>query len=131
MICRQSPNASPAWQLSDHFDAGAPTITHHRPTGSGTKEATSTQSGECPDVPDPSSVTELSPPQHPRTGIPKWIRTFAIPIIIGWIALVALLSVTVPPLEVVGQMRSVSMSPSAAPSVIAMKRVGQVFDEFK
>ncbi|EJZ16245.1 MmpL5 protein [Mycolicibacterium fortuitum subsp. fortuitum DSM 46621 = ATCC 6841 = JCM 6387] len=50
--------------------------------------------------------------------------------IVGWIALLAFLSVTVPPLEVVGQMRSVSMSPDEAPSVIAMKRVGQVFDEF-
>ncbi|BBX91892.1 membrane protein [Mycolicibacterium boenickei] len=50
--------------------------------------------------------------------------------IVGWIALLAYLSATVPPLEVVGQMRSVSMSPSDAPSVIAMKRVGTVFDEF-
>ncbi|MDX1873616.1 MMPL family transporter [Mycolicibacterium sp. 120266] len=79
----------------------------------------------------PTSVTDASPPQQKRTGIPKWIRTLAIPVIIGWIALVAVLSVTVPPLEVVGQMRSVSMSAQTAPSVIAMKRVGQVFDEFK
>jgi putative drug exporter of the RND superfamily len=55
----------------------------------------------------------------------------AIPIIVGWIALVALLNVAVPQLEVVGQMRSVSMSPSEAPSVIAMKRVGEVFEEFE
>ncbi len=81
----------------------------------------------------PTSVTDTSPPppQHQHSGIPKWIRTFAIPIIIGWIALVAVLSVVVPPLEVVGQMRSVSMSAQTAPSVIAMKQVGKVFDEFK
>ena len=48
----------------------------------------------------------------------------------GWFALVVLLNVAVPQLEVVGQMRSVSMSPEEAPSVIAMKRVGKVFDEF-
>ncbi len=36
-----------------------------------------------------------------------------------------------PQLEVVGQMRSVSMTPDNAPSVIAMKRVGTTFDEFK
>ncbi len=65
-----------------------------------------------------------------RTGLPRLIRRFAIPVIVGWIALVALLSMTVPSLETVGQMRSVSMSPDDAPSVIAMKRVGQVFDEF-
>ncbi|MBU9765675.1 MMPL family transporter [Mycobacterium sp. TNTM28] len=67
----------------------------------------------------------------PHTGVARWIRRFAIPVIVGWIALLAYLSATVPPLDVVGQMRSVSMSPDDAPSVIAMKRVGQVFDEFK
>jgi putative drug exporter of the RND superfamily len=82
-------------------------------------------------VPDSSAATVVAPHERRRGGIPKFIRTFAIPIIIGWIALVALLSVTVPPLETVGQMRSVSMSPDYAPSVIASKRVGQVFDEFK
>jgi putative drug exporter of the RND superfamily len=66
-----------------------------------------------------------------RTGLARWIRRLAIPIIIGWILLVAVLNVAVPQLEVVGQLRSVSMSPSEAPSVIAMKRVGEVFEEFK
>ncbi len=66
-----------------------------------------------------------------RTGLATWIRRLAIPIILGWIALVVLLNVAVPQLEVVGQMRSVSMSPSEAPSVIAMKRVGAVFEEFE
>nr|WP_277226062.1 RND family transporter [Mycolicibacterium hassiacum] len=55
----------------------------------------------------------------------------AVPIIIGWVVLIGVLNSTVPQLEVVGQMRSVSMSPSDAPSVIAMKRVGEVFQEFK
>jgi RND superfamily putative drug exporter len=65
------------------------------------------------------------------TGLAKWIRRLAIPIILGWVLIVAVLNVAVPQLEVVGQMRSVSMSPSEAPSVIAMKRVGTVFEEFK
>ena len=34
-------------------------------------------------------------------------------------------------LEVVGQMRSVSLAPNDAPSMIAMQRVGSVFQEFK
>nr|WP_176562008.1 MMPL family transporter [Mycolicibacterium palauense] len=62
--------------------------------------------------------------------MPLWIRRFSIPIIIGWIALVAVLNVAVPQLEVVGQMRTVSMSPQDAPSVIAMKRIGNDFQEF-
>ena len=52
------------------------------------------------------------------------------PIILGWIALIALLNVIVPQLEAVGKMRSVSMSPDDAPSVIAIKRVGEVFQEY-
>ncbi|NIH93376.1 RND superfamily putative drug exporter [Mycolicibacterium fluoranthenivorans] len=68
---------------------------------------------------------------HDRRGIAKWVRTLAVPIIIGWVAVVALLNVIVPQLEVVGQMKAVSMSPETAPSVISMKRVGENFQEFK
>ncbi|BBY92159.1 membrane protein [Mycobacterium gallinarum] len=71
------------------------------------------------------------PAQDRRRGLAKWIRVFSVPIIIGWVLIVALLNVTVPQLEVVGQMRSVSMSPAEAPSVIAMKKVGEVFEEYK
>lgn len=76
---------------------------------------------------DPAAQTERP---HKR-GLAKWIRRLAVPIIIGWILLVGVLNVTVPQLEVVGQMQSVSMSPKDAPSVIAMTRVGQVFEEFE
>ncbi|OBG55252.1 hypothetical protein A5669_19080, partial [Mycolicibacterium fortuitum] len=47
------------------------------------------------------------------------------------IAVIAVLNVIVPQLEEVGKMRSVSMTPDDAPSMIAMKRVGEVFQEFK
>jgi RND superfamily putative drug exporter len=69
--------------------------------------------------------------QARRSPLAKWIRRLAVPIIVGWIALIVVLNVIVPQLEVVGELRSVSMSPNDAPSVIAMKRVGQVFEEFK
>jgi RND superfamily putative drug exporter len=65
-----------------------------------------------------------------RDFLAKWIRRLALPIIIGWILLIAVLNTSVPQLEVVGQMRAVSMSPKEAPSVIAMQRVGAVFEEF-
>ena len=68
--------------------------------------------------------------QAQRTGLAKWIRRLAIPIIFGWIALIVALNITVPQLEVVGEMQAVSMSPKEAPSVIAMMRVGKVFQEF-
>ena len=77
------------------------------------------------------TIEPVIPAEQPRrTGVARWIRRLAIPIIVGWIALIAVLNVTVPQLEVVGQMRSVSMSPKEAPSVIAMMRVGKVFEEF-
>ncbi|HKP43368.1 MMPL family transporter [Mycobacterium sp.] len=68
--------------------------------------------------------------QQRRTGLARWIRRLAVPIIVGWIALIAVLSVTVPTLEKVGEMQAVSMSPKEAPSVAAMMRVGKVFKEF-
>ncbi|CAN7679253.1 RND family transporter [Mycolicibacterium frederiksbergense] len=71
----------------------------------------------------------VAEPPH-RGGIAKWVRTLALPIIIGWVVVIGFLNVAVPQLEEVGQMRSVSMSPSNAPSVIATKRVGTVFEEF-
>ncbi|MEE6165429.1 MULTISPECIES: MMPL/RND family transporter [unclassified Mycolicibacterium] len=75
-------------------------------------------------------MADPSEPTTTHTGIARWIRRLAIPIILGWIGLVVVLNMTVPQLEAVAQMRSVSMSPDEAPSVIAMKRVGVVFDEF-
>ncbi|MCC3338590.1 MMPL family transporter [Mycolicibacterium smegmatis] len=74
----------------------------------------------------------VSGPKHARPGgIAKWIRVLAVPIILVWVAIIAVLNTVVPQLDVVGEMRSVSMSPDDAPSVIAMKRVGEVFEEFK
>jgi len=65
---------------------------------------------------------------HP--AIPKFIRLFSIPILLFWIGLVVVLSISVPQLEVVGEQHSVSLAPDDAPSLQAMKRVGQVFNEF-
>ena len=52
---------------------------------------------------------------HSRSGGPAWpggSASFQYKIVVGWIVIVALVNVTVPQLEVVGQMRSVSMSPA-------------------
>ena len=51
--------------------------------------------------------------------------------ILGWIAIIAVLNTVVPQLDIVGQMRSVSMSPDDAQSVIATKHMGEVFNEYK
>lgn len=62
--------------------------------------------------------------------LPRFIRTFALPIILAWIAIIAVLNTVVPQLEEVGKLRAVSMSPNDAPSMIATKRVGTVFEEY-
>ena len=77
-----------------------------------------------------SEATAIETKPH-RPLIPRLIRTFAIPVIIAWFILIFFLNTAVPQLDEVGKMRSVSMAPDAAPSVIAMKHIGTVFDEFK
>jgi putative drug exporter of the RND superfamily len=65
-----------------------------------------------------------------RPRIPRLIRMFAVPIILAWVAIIAVLNTVVPQLEEVGKLRAVSMSPNDAPSMIATKRVGEVFKEY-
>jgi putative drug exporter of the RND superfamily len=64
-----------------------------------------------------------------RPFIARMIHRLAVPIILGWLGIIVLLTVAVPSLEQVGQERSVSLSPSDAPSFEAMKRIGKVFKE--
>ena len=76
----------------------------------------------------PTSGPAVDPTRH---RLPKFIRTFALPIILGWIVIIALGNTLVPQLEAVGKLRSVSMSPNDAPSVISMQHIGATFKEFK
>ncbi len=57
------------------------------------------------------------------------VRLFSVPIILGWLAITAVLSVAVPPLEHVAKERAVSLSARDAPSVKAMTRMGEIFKE--
>ena len=65
---------------------------------------------------------------HPM--IPRFIRLFSVPILLGWLAVVVLVNVVAPQLEVVGEAHAVSLAPNDAPSMIAMQRVGHDFQEF-
>ncbi|MEZ0340185.1 RND family transporter [Mycobacterium sp. pV006] len=64
-------------------------------------------------------------------GIARFIRLSSIPIILIWVAIAAFFNVSVPQLEEVGKLRSVSMSPDDAPAVISMQRIGEVFEEYE
>src|ERR1700757_3067830 len=65
---------------------------------------------------------------HPM--IPRFIRLFCVPIFLGWIAIVVLVNVIAPELEVVGEAHAVSLAPNDAPSLQAMQRIGKDFKEF-
>ncbi|MGD1254745.1 RND family transporter [Mycobacterium seoulense] len=58
------------------------------------------------------------------------ITRFAVPIVLLWLGLTAVLNLAVPQLEVVGKAHSVSLSPKDAAAVQAIKHIGQVFGEF-
>ncbi|OHU99041.1 RND family transporter [Mycobacterium talmoniae] len=67
------------------------------------------------------------PPQHP---LGRKIRLLAVPIILIWLALAVVLNVFVPQLEKIAAETSVPLSPTEAPSVSGMKRIGQKFQEY-
>ncbi|MGD9619312.1 MAG: RND family transporter [Mycolicibacterium sp.] len=66
----------------------------------------------------------------PTPVIPRLIRRLCIPIAIIWLALAASSNALIPPLEEVGRVHNVAQSAKDAPSLIASKRVGQVFGEY-
>ena len=71
------------------------------------------------------SAEGARPPLYPRL-----IRMLSVPIILFWLAATIAVSVLVPQLEIVGKNNAVSLSPQDAPSVIAMKHIGEKFGEF-
>jgi RND superfamily putative drug exporter len=62
--------------------------------------------------------------------VAKAIRWLSVPIVLFWLAVAAITNVLVPQLEVVGEAHNVALSPTDAPSLQAIKRIGQVFGEF-
>ncbi|OBF12427.1 hypothetical protein A5730_04055 [Mycobacterium sp. ACS4054] len=73
-------------------------------------------------------MSETAPASRPPV-MPQLIRRFAVPIVLLWLALTAILNIAIPQLEAVGKAHSVSMSPAGGASIQALKRVGRVFGE--
>jgi hypothetical protein len=65
-----------------------------------------------------------------RFSLAHIIRRLSVPILLFWLALGAITNVLVPPLEDVGNAHTVSLSPEAAPSLQATKRIGHVFQDY-
>lgn len=64
-----------------------------------------------------------------RPKIMRFVRRFAVPIIIGWLLLTVAVNVLVPQIESVARDHAVTMSPQDAPAMIAAKHIGAKFQE--
>ena len=64
-----------------------------------------------------------------RPLIARAIYHLSLPIIVAWLAAVAVLTLGVPPLELVAQQHSVSVDPTDAPSYVAAKRLQEAFQQ--
>jgi RND superfamily putative drug exporter len=72
----------------------------------------------------------MSQDEPKRPFVPHNIRRFALPILLFWVALAAITNIAVPQLEEVGKTHNVALNSPDAPSLKAIKRIGQVFHEF-
>ena len=59
----------------------------------------------------------------------RFVRRFAVPIIVAWLVVTVAVNVLVPPIESVAKQHAVTMSPQDAPAMIAAKRIGATFHE--
>ena len=59
----------------------------------------------------------------------RMVRRFAVPVILGWVAIAVLVSLGVPSLEQAAKERAVSLSVQDAPSIEARNHIGEVFKE--
>jgi RND superfamily putative drug exporter len=64
-----------------------------------------------------------------RPVIARMVHRLSVPIILGWLVLVAIATFALPSLESVGRESSVSLVPKDAPSFHAMQRMGSLFEE--
>lgn len=78
----------------------------------------------------PGEVHMSDTPSGPHPIIPRTIRLAAIPILLCWLGFTVFVSVSVPPLEAIGETRAVAVAPDDAQSMRAMRRAGKVFNEF-
>ena len=64
-----------------------------------------------------------------RPKFMRFVRRFAVPIIVAWLLLTVAVNLLVPPIESVARNHAVTMSPQDAPAMIAAKRIGEKFHE--
>ncbi|KAA8961631.1 MAG: MMPL family transporter [Mycobacterium sp.] len=73
--------------------------------------------------------SRMSTDSDARPAFMRFVRTFAVPILIAWLLLTVAVNVLVPPIESVARKHAVTMSPNDAPAEIAARRIGATFHE--
>lgn len=71
----------------------------------------------------------MSAPAPERPAFMRFVRRFAVPILITWLFMTVAVNVLVPPIESVAREHAVTMSPHDAPAMIAAKHIGQKYHE--
>ncbi len=77
---------------------------------------------------DTSTVTNQTDRTH-RPRLASFIRRFSPLVVLGWLGITVVLTLFVPPLEVVEATHSVSLMPTGTPATEAQERMGSAFKE--
>ncbi|RAV02959.1 RND family transporter [Mycolicibacter senuensis] len=71
-----------------------------------------------------------APHRSHRPFLGRMVRIFSVPIILFWVLVAVVLGTVVPSLGKVAATRSVPISPTGAPSYVAMLNIGKVFQQY-
>ncbi|OHT79618.1 hypothetical protein BKG69_14830 [Mycobacteroides chelonae] len=71
----------------------------------------------------------MNPPAQERPAFMRFVRRFAIPIVLAWLLLTVAVNLLVPPIESVARDHAVTMSPRDAPAMMAAKHIGEKYHE--
>lgn len=77
----------------------------------------------------PTVEQRVENPHAAQPRAARMIHRFSLPIILAWLAIAAIVTLGVPPLEQVQKEHSISLTPSDAPAFKAVKRMGEDFHE--
>ncbi|SKH80060.1 Putative membrane protein, MmpL [Mycobacteroides abscessus subsp. massiliense] len=76
-----------------------------------------------------SGQSRVSAPAAERPAFMRFVRRFAVPVLITWLFMTVAVNILVPPIESVAREHAVTMSPHDAPAMIAAKHIGQKYHE--
>ncbi len=71
----------------------------------------------------------MNPSTQERPAFMRYVRRFAVPIVLAWLLLTVAVNLLVPPIESVARDHAVTMSPHDAPAMIAAKHIGAKYHE--